>query len=340
MSQIAFVAIGRNEGERLKRCLRSLRKASDSVIYVDSGSTDGSIEFARSLGVEVLELDVSRGFTMARARNAGWKRLLEITPSPELVHFIDGDCELIWEWVPRAITFLDQNPGVAAVCGRRREMHPEASFYNLLCEIEWNTPIGEAHASGGDVLMRIPPLESVGGFNEDLIAFEEPDLCRRIRNKGWKIWRLDEDMTRHDANILTFAQWWKRHERAGYGAMVITDNCREEGDTTSGELFAKQVRSPRIWLFSMFLALLLGIPLASLVEGWTGAVAILFLLAIVFVAQALRIAWFSRGRAPNLPTAILYGVFTMIAKLPQSLGQLHYARDRAKGRKAVLIEYK
>jgi glycosyltransferase involved in cell wall biosynthesis len=340
MTGVPFVAIGRNEGERLKRCLQSLRKVSDTVIYVDSGSTDGSKEYAESLGVVVVNLDISRGFTMARARNAGWTRLLEIAPDSEFVHFIDGDCELIGDWLPRALAFLGDHPEVAAVCGRRRERHPEASPYNLLCEIEWNTVPGEVHASGGDVLMRIPPLVSVGGFQDFLIAFEEPDLCRRLRSKGWKIWRLNVDMTRHDANILHFRQWWKRHERAGYGALVITSICRQEGDVAAAELFGKQVKSARYWVFMVLAMLLLGVPLASSFSGRVGASAVLGVVAALIGVQSLRIAWVSRKCSPDFGATLLYGLFTMIAKVPQALGQWQYARDRSKNRKAVIIEYK
>jgi GT2 family glycosyltransferase len=340
MKEVGFVAIGRNEGERLKRCLLSLRKVTETVIYVDSGSTDGSIEFAESLGIEVVDLDTSTGFTMARARNAGWRRLLEIAPDAEFVHFIDGDCELLAGWLPKALAFAAEHPGVAAVCGRRRERHPKISPYNLLCEIEWNTPVGETHASGGDVLMRVFPLVSVEGFNDHLIAFEEPDLCRRLRNKGWKIWRLDADMTLHDANILHFRQWWKRHERAGYGAMVITNICRQTGDADSVVLFEKQVKSPRVWALAVLAMLLVGVPLASIEVGWIGGIALIGIVGTLLGVQSLRITWSSRHRAPDFGAALLYGIFTMIAKFPQTIGQLCYAKDRSLGQTAVIIEYK
>jgi len=340
MSGVSFVVIGRNEGERLKLSLRSLLKVSKTVIYVDSGSADGSREFAISIGVEVIELDISSGFTMSRARNAGLRRVLEIAPESELIHFVDGDCELIDEWLPKAVSFLSSHPEVAAVCGRRRERHPEASTYNLLCEIEWNTPVGEALSSGGDVLMRVPPLVSVGGFNDNLIAFEEPDLCRRLRHKGWKIWRLDADMTKHDANLLHFSQWWKRNERAGYGAMVITDICLQDNDVHSVGIFERQVKSSRRWVFALSIMLLLGVPIAAITTGRIGALISTACVVILILAQSLRIAWISRQRAPGIRAALLYGFFTMIAKLPQIVGQWRYLTDRLKGSKAVIIEYK
>ena len=57
MSDLGVVAIGRNEGERLRCCLNSVVGRGLPVVYVDSSSTDSSVELARSMGVEVVELD-------------------------------------------------------------------------------------------------------------------------------------------------------------------------------------------------------------------------------------------------------------------------------------------
>ena len=70
MKDIGVVAIGRNEGERLRRCLTAIPQGQ-TIIYVDSGSTDGSQDFARGMGLTVVDLDPGQRFTAARARNAG-----------------------------------------------------------------------------------------------------------------------------------------------------------------------------------------------------------------------------------------------------------------------------
>lgn len=191
MSQIGVVAIGRNEGERLRRCLNSVADRGLVLVYVDSGSGDGSIELARGLGVEVVELDLSRPFSAARARNEGLERLLEVAPSVQYVQFVDGDCEIVDGWVDRARRELDERPEAAVVCGRRRERYPEQSVYNHLADLEWDTPIGEAKACGGDALMRVAALRQAGAYNPELIAGEEPELCVRLRQKGWRIFRVD-----------------------------------------------------------------------------------------------------------------------------------------------------
>src|SRR3954469_23114936 len=121
------VAIGRNEGERLRVCLESALRASAHVVYVDSGSTDGSVAMARQLGAHVVELDMSTPFTAARARNAGVVKLIEIVPDVEFVQFVDGDCEIVDGWLARALSECCANPQAAVVCGRRRERFPDAS---------------------------------------------------------------------------------------------------------------------------------------------------------------------------------------------------------------------
>lgn len=206
------VVIGRNEGERLVRCLTAARPLFDAVIYVDSGSSDGSPEAAARLGAEVVAIDMSRPFTAARARNAGAARLPEDTA---FVQFIDGDCELAAGWPETAAAFLATHEDTAAVAGRLAELRPDASVYNRLCDEEWAARAGEARACGGIAMMRLSAFRAVGGFREDLAAGEEPELCLRLRRAGGRIWRLADDMATHDADMTRFSQWWRRSRRAG-----------------------------------------------------------------------------------------------------------------------------
>ncbi|MBC7172600.1 MAG: glycosyltransferase family 2 protein, partial [Polyangiaceae bacterium] len=196
-SDVGCVVIGRNEGPRLDRCLRSLLDHTAHVIYVDSGSTDGSVALAERLGADVVELDLSRPFTAARARNAGFDALRERWTEVAFVQFVDGDCEVVRGWLDAARKRLEERPELAVVCGRRRERHPEASIYNRLCDMEWDTPVGDALACGGDAMMRVEAFEKAGGFNPDVIAGEEPELCLRLRMLGYRIERIAHDMTLH-----------------------------------------------------------------------------------------------------------------------------------------------
>lgn len=249
MSGVGFVIIGRNEGARLVLSIDSVLKQAALAVYVDSGSSDGSVSVAQGKGLPVVELDPAAPFTAARARNAGFAWLVGHAPALELVHFIDGDCELVPGWLDRALAAIRSDEGLAAVCGRRRERNPAGTPYNRLCDHEWNTPVGLRETSGGDALFRVEAFRAVSGFREDLIAGEEPDLCHRIRRQGWRIRRIDAEMTIHDAAMTRFSQWWQRNRRSGYAiaegfALRGAGNTRLLRDVVSNVLWAL----PPMWL--------------------------------------------------------------------------------------------
>lgn len=322
--RIGVVAIGRNEGRRLIDCLKSVgHPAVDAVVYVDSGSTDGSAAAAKSLGAEVVALDMSVPFTAARARNAGLARLIAIA-DPGFVQFIDGDCVMAPGWLDHALDFLAAHGDVAAACGRRREKFPDASLYNRLCDIEWATPIGEALACGGDALMRVAPVTAAGGYDETLIAGEEPELCLRLREQGWRIWRLDAEMTGHDAAMTRFSQWWKRARRAGYAYAEISTIHRGSPKA----IWRRETVRALGWAGLAPLALLL----ALLVSPWFA------LLLAVYPAQALRI--YARARRRLGRDAAPFAALSVIGKFPEAAGALTYFANRLTRRRAGLIEYK
>ena len=208
------VAIGRNEGERLRRCLESLPPKT-AVVYVDSGSTDESVQLARERGADVVELNGAIPFTAARARNAGFQRLRGLARDLRYVLFIDGDCELIEGWLEQGISFLDAQADVGAVCGRLIEQHPERSIYNWLCQREWDGPVGEIRACAGNVLMRANAMEAAGGYREDVVAAEEDELSIRLRAAGWRIWRLDRRMASLPGELASFFATWSSPQIAG-----------------------------------------------------------------------------------------------------------------------------
>jgi len=214
--RVGLVAIGRNEGERLVRCLASVRYIPRRV-YVDSQSTDQSVAAANAEGISVVEIAAPPNLTAARARNAGLARLLAESPDLEFVQMIDGDCEMQPQWIENALAALRREPDLALVFGRRRERYPERSVYNALCDDEWNAPVGESPGCGGDALFRVEALRQVNFYNASMIAGEDTELSMRLRKRGWRLKRIDAEMTLHDAAITRFAQWWNRTRRSGHG---------------------------------------------------------------------------------------------------------------------------
>jgi glycosyltransferase involved in cell wall biosynthesis len=327
LARVGVVAIGRNEGERLRRCLQSLDPASRPTVYVDSGSTDGSAEVAASFGAEVVPLDLSIPFTAARARNAGLDRLLKIAPGVELVQFIDGDCEVDPGWLPAATAALDAETDLVVVCGRRREKHPDASVYNRLCDLEWDTPIGDAQACGGDAIMRVAAVKAVGGYRDDLIAGEEPELCVRLRANGGRVRRLPAEMTFHDAAMTRFRQWWTRNVRAGHAFAEVS---HLHARSPFG-IWKREARSNWVWGVV--------VPLLAIVPApFTWGLSLLLLLGYPVLYWKIRRG--RRARGDDARTARLYSTYCVLSKFPQAAGQVRFWRNRLFGRRNRLIEYK
>lgn len=327
-AELGAVVIGRNEGDRLIRCLKSVRALVPHVVYVDSGSTDGSLDAARELGAEVVILDTLQAFTAARARNAGWRLLAANAPDVRFVQFIDGDCQLIAGWLETATSVLVDEPLLGVACGRCRELEPQRSIYNRLCDMEWNTPPGDTKSCGGIALMRMDALRQVGGFNEQLIAGEEPELCVRLRAAGWGVRRLNQDMAWHDAAMTRFGQWWRRCRRSGH---AFADAVARHG----GPPERHGVRpTMSIWLWS-FLWPLLTLVLTLTCGPW-GLLAL-----VVYPLMVLKIAR-SRRRSFEDPWSdcLLYGSACVISKWAQLCGQLSFLYHCVRRRDAQLIEYK
>ncbi|MBZ0172444.1 MAG: glycosyltransferase [Phycisphaerales bacterium] len=326
LARVGVVAIGRNEGERLRRCLGSLPRGVGGVVYVDSGSTDGSVELARSLGVVVVELDMSVPFTASRARNCGVEALRRSNTGIEHVHLLDGDCEMDPGWMESAVEEMGSADDIAVVCGQRRERSPEETVYNRICDIEWHGEPGDIAACGGDALVRLAAFDAVGGYESSLIAGEEPEMCFRMRREGWRIRRLAGTMTWHDAAMTTAGQWWKRCVRAGHAAA--------EGAWMHGRS-AERYNVRRCVQILVWSAV---IPAIVIVAGavwfpWG------FAAALVYPSQWARLILRELRRRPARD-ACVYASHLALAKFPQMHGVLTFIARRALGRQSTLIEYK
>lgn len=319
---VGVVIIGRNEGARLIGCLESLSDLFPQVVYVDSGSTDNSLNEASTRGAHTVSLDMTQAFTAARARNAGFDELIKRFPSIEFVQFVDGDCVVNPKWVSTAYDFIKNAAKVAVVCGRRRELYPQKSIYNKLCDYEWNTPIGQTKACGGDALMRVDVFKLVGGYRNSLIAGEEPELCIRIRQAGYLIWRIDAEMTSHDAGMTKFSQWWKRSTRAGY---AFAEGAYLHGMAPE---FHWVVESRRALVWGALLPIFI---LVLILINWKLGL----ILLLIYPIQICRLA-----NSNNHSQNWILAIHLVLSKFPEVLGQIKFYKTRFFGKQSELIEYK
>ncbi|MFO0808796.1 MAG: glycosyltransferase [Gemmataceae bacterium] len=327
MASVGVVVIGRNEGERLRRGLAALGDRIRSTVYVDSGSSDGSLDAARALGAEVIDLDLTIPFTAARARNAGLARLVEQHPDIAFVQFLDGDCELHPNWLDTASKALAAERDIVALFGRLRERHPEQSVYNRFCDIEWDmAPLGEAKACGGNALMRVAALQAAGGYDPTVLAAEDDELCLRLRQAGGRIVRLDAEMGWHDAAITRFAQWWTRSVRTGFAYAQGAD-MHGRGPERH---FVAECRRAWSWLALVTAAFVLAWP----THGWS------LLLFAYFAFSGYRFYRYVRSKDVAMKDAACYAAAAWFVKLPHCIGIVRYWWRRWRRGPLQLIEYK
>jgi cellulose synthase/poly-beta-1,6-N-acetylglucosamine synthase-like glycosyltransferase len=326
LPSLSVVIIGRNEGERLQRCILTAQAIAGwtpaEILYVDSGSTDGSLELAARLGVTVLALPPG-AFTAARARNFGWRHA-----SGSMVLFLDGDTMLNAEFPLAALAELQKDPHNAAAWGHRREICPCLSVYVRVLDLDWVYPPGETPFFGGDVLVRRAALEAVNGFDETLIAGEEPEMCRRMRNLLWRIQHIDVPMTLHDLAITHFSQYWRRSSRAGYAFAVVSARFRGTSDPFWSEEASRNRQRGLFWLTTFLCAIAAS---AVFLTPWPFTLWLLMLLAF-----AVRTARQYRWKAAEWATLLLYGFHSHLQQIPIFFGQVQFLLNRNQ----ALMEYK
>ena len=325
--RLGCVVIGRNEGDRLKRCFESLLRSFSSIVYVDSASTDASVDLAISLNIAVVSLDMSQPFTAARARNVGFRRLIELDPAIQYVQFVDGDSTLNDTWVEHATEFLKAHDDVAAVAGHLQETHVDQSIYNWLCDIEWSGSSGEVTAVGGNAMMRVASFQKNNGFNESLIAGEEPELCHRLRLDGYRIFHLDHKMGNHDAAMTHFFQWWKRVSRGGFAFASVSWMHRN----SKQKVWVRETLRPVFWGILLPLILFVGLIV--------GNATLVFLPMMLWILLCIKITARSLKQMP-LVKALQYASFMLMAKFAEAVGVAKWAKERLFNQQSQLIEYK
>lgn len=330
MPLVSVVVIGRNEGQRLQRCLDSIAGMSRrgfevEVIYVDSDSTDGSVALAEAANARTIALKPTRP-SAALGRNAGWK-----VAQGSFVLFLDGDTVLHPEFVADSLADLSKDE-IGIVWGNLRELYPERSLYIRVLDLDWIYPPGYTSFCGGNALYRRSILEATDGFDDTLVAGEEPELCQRITALGYRILHADRPMAGHDLAITRWQQYWKRSTRSGHAYAEVSARFRG----TSQPFWDCEARSNRN-RFMLFLA--------CLVAGVAGSVLIRSLIPIglfcLFIAAlSLRSAWKARWKTNDLLGLVLYGLHSHVQQVPLYIGQLQYQRSQKKGIRRSLFEYK
>jgi GT2 family glycosyltransferase len=227
-----------------------------------------------------------------------------------------------------ATVFIQFVDDVGVACGHVREIHPQATVYNKLCDLEWQKTPGELTACGGIFMVRAQVFRAVGGFRADVIAGEDDEFCVRVRRAGWKILLLDTAMAGHDAAMKYFNEWCRRAKRTGHAyAQVAAIHSKSQE-----RYFMRDCR--RIWFWGLLLPLI-----ALCLAPFTCGLSLLVMLGL-YALQFSRIYFTGKRRGWSSGDALVYAFFTVLAKFPALAGLLAYHWRKGRGHSLTIMEHK
>lgn len=169
-------------------------------------------------------------------------------------------------------------------------------------------------------MIRASALAQVRGYDPTIIAGEEPELCYRLRDIGWRIWRIDCPMTNHDADMHLARQWWLRSVRSGFGYAQVWQKTRTG---INPPLYGRQIISALLWTVGVAVLSLGAAPIAGPV-GWAAG-------PLLWLLQLARLTKRSGLRR---------GGHVLVGKFAETIGILRYVLSRLARRKQGAIFYK
>ena len=194
-TKLSVVIIGRNEEQFIAKSIRSALAAAPElpgveVIFVDSASTDRSVEIATQFPIRILQLRPEWPLCVAAGRYTGFRY-----SCGEYTMFLDGDAEVEKDWLVRAINFMDRNPKYGGIAGVLDEKYIDMNGVDRggrenVRRQDVSKELIDCKTLGGIALFRRLALEKAGTVNPHLPTAEDHELCMRIRNCGFKLARI------------------------------------------------------------------------------------------------------------------------------------------------------
>ena len=192
--KLSVVIIGKNEEQFIAKAIASVLEATKTlaaeVIYVDSASTDRSIEEAQKFPIRILQLKPDWHLSVAAGRYTG-----SLNSTGEYIFFLDGDAEADKDWLVKAVEFMDNSPEYGACAGVLDEVYMTddgevVGGQDNMFGQDLDADVSDMKALGGLALYRTAAFDKVGLVNPYLPTGEDDELCMRIRNAGYKVARI------------------------------------------------------------------------------------------------------------------------------------------------------
>ncbi|HTF66966.1 MAG TPA: glycosyltransferase family 2 protein, partial [Edaphobacter sp.] len=215
--QISCILVNWNGWQDTTACLAALKTCTYpdlTVLVVDNGSVNDSVERIRTAHPDIQLLESSKNLGFAGGNNIGIRQAL--AQGAEYIWLLNNDTEP----APDALTALmtkiltDKRIGaVASVCYYADQPSTVQAWagarVNLWIGYARNSTVHHAddwfHSLyGASMLISRPALEDAGLLDEGFFHYwEETEFCLRLRKKGWRLAAAPDSRVLHKVGAST-----------------------------------------------------------------------------------------------------------------------------------------
>ena len=228
-----------NSEKTLPLCLESIKRQTYrniEVIIVDNFSADRTVEIAERYGARIIQVRGER----ALAKNIGLKHA-----RGKYVLFIDSDMELTPRVIEECVKLAESNPRIAGVIIPEKTVGDnywakvrdfERSFYA-------GTPIESPRFFRKDIALK------AGGFDEDIVFYEEATLPHKIEKLGYNVRARIYSHILHHEEDFKLTRWLKKRYYYGKTARTYKSRYADYGgkQTSPAYRFSLFMKNRRFW---------------------------------------------------------------------------------------------
>ena len=174
--------------DALESVLQQKYDGAVSIIVLDDGSTDRSLEVATQMATKVDNMRVETQMNQGRAKTRN--RLLELAET-DLVAWLDGDDLAAPSWLSNQVEYLMSHPECVAVGGQGYSMTANGKAIGPITHPLDGDEIDQRHLSGeanaffqSCVLVRKSAVLQAGGYDERYPCAEDYSLWLRLAEVG------------------------------------------------------------------------------------------------------------------------------------------------------------
>jgi glycosyltransferase involved in cell wall biosynthesis len=194
---VTVIIPSRNSDRKIEKCLLSIKNQTYKnieILVIDAFSTDNTHKIISRFGTKVFSLEGER----AKAKNFGISKSIG-----EFLLFIDSDMILEHRVVEECVKVCSNKKGIVGVIIPERSVG--SGFWIKVRDFERRLYVGSDIESARFFIKKF--VTQVGGFDEDIIGYEEATLPQKLRENELNVNARISSFILHDEEGFNLVKW-------------------------------------------------------------------------------------------------------------------------------------